>query len=407
MSSSRPSSATPSTKPSQRPRPGSSRSRSARSSSTASGTSAISETETSRAPSGKATLRTAPVLGAEPGAQHVLAPAWQQRRRQRQREPEADQAHGEAAGRRRRVDQLGQEAVGALLDAVVAARPEQREDHRDAAGDQVDVIDGRDPGIAERAERGRVGVGPLDRDDAHGRAPRSLVDAAVEGVGGHPARRGRGRPRARRRRSTRSTSSSEPLKREKSVPRRSSSSLLPPTRPAPAARPSRFSPSPPRRAEANCGGAASASAAGSGGTATHRDRRRPRRRSAPAPSRRRSTVSSESSPKPTTATEEPVEPAGDQRRVDALPELTLAIELRLEILGRRLGRVEVAAQAVLELLRGRGDDVVGEPDTDQDPDRQGDEDRRQRGCVISAAVSHRFREACHMQGLRLPNRRLR
>ena len=69
--------------------------------------------------------------------------------------------------RGRRIDQVGQQAVGRVLHAVAAVRPVERQDQRDLARELVDAVDARQPLRVEELDRGRLGVLALGADHAH------------------------------------------------------------------------------------------------------------------------------------------------------------------------------------------------------------------------------------------------
>ena len=54
---------------------------------------------------------------------------------------------------------------------------------------------------------------------------------------------------------------------------------------------------------------------------------------------------------------------------------------------RGAGVLEVAGEALLEVLLGVGEDVAAEPGADQDADREREEDRDQRGRVVAGAIA--------------------
>ena len=82
------------------------------------------------------------------------------------------------------------------------------------------------------------------------------------------------------------------------------------------------------------------------------------------------------------------QPAVDQRRVGGLAEVALGVELRIEVVGLGAGVVEVALETLLERFRRARDDLVSEVDPDQDPDRQRQEDGRERRRVVTRAIAH-------------------
>jgi hypothetical protein len=61
--------------------------------------------------------------------------------------------------------------------------------------------------------------------------------------------------------------------------------------------------------------------------------------------------------------------------------------LGAQLVGLRPRLVEVALEAVAEALLGVVEDVSAQAGADQDPDREREEDRRQRGGVIAAAIA--------------------
>ena len=79
----------------------------------------------------------------------------------------------------------------------------------------------------------------------------------------------------------------------------------------------------------------------------------------------------------------------DEHRVDPLAELVRVAELGGELVGLLAYVSEVACQALLEVAAGAGDDVVAELGPDQDPDREREEDRRERCDVVARAVAHK------------------
>ena len=157
--------------------------------------------------------------------------------------------------------------------------------------------------------------------------------------------------------------------------------------PVPTALPRAVSWSGSRRSFAKRGGSASISASASGGRAI----RAIELRSPPAvstASRASAASSSGTSPNSISATFWPARrPASSGVRTCSLKR-SLAVELGLQVVRPVLGVAQVGAEARLELLRGARDDVVGEPDADQDPDRERDEDGCQRGSVVATAIAH-------------------
>jgi hypothetical protein len=75
-------------------------------------------------------------------------------------------------------------------------------------------------------------------------------------------------------------------------------------------------------------------------------------------------------------------------RIDPAGEFIGASQAAVQFVGPRPRVLEVAGEAVLEVLARAGQRVTAELGADQDPDREGEEDGDQRGRVISGAVSH-------------------
>src|SRR5262249_29671939 len=73
----------------------------------------------------------------------------------------------------------------------------------------------------------------------------------------------------------------------------------------------------------------------------------------------------------------------DERRVGALPERLLAVELAAELVNAVARALKIALEALLESLRGPVHDLVAEPDADQDPDREREEHGGKRRYVVA------------------------
>jgi hypothetical protein len=86
------------------------------------------------------------------------------------------------------------------------------------------------------------------------------------------------------------------------------------------------------------------------------------------------------------------ERVADDRGIDADAELALALELGLAVLELRPRLLDVLLEALLEALGRARDHVLAEPDADHDPDREGEEHRRQRCGVVAGRVPHRTGE---------------
>jgi hypothetical protein len=77
-----------------------------------------------------------------------------------------------------------------------------------------------------------------------------------------------------------------------------------------------------------------------------------------------------------------------QRRVDAAGEFVGAGQFLAQFVGPLTRVLEVAGQALLEVPARAGQRVAAELGADQDADGEGEEDRDQRGRVVSGAVTH-------------------
>ena len=84
----------------------------------------------------------------------------------------------------------------------------------------------------------------------------------------------------------------------------------------------------------------------------------------------------------------PVELVADQDRVDAFGELVGAAQFAAELLGAVAGVLQVADEALLEVLARVAEGVAAELGADQDADREREEDRDQRYRVVARAVTH-------------------
>ena len=100
-----------------------------------------------------------------------------------------------------------------------------------------------------------------------------------------------------------------------------------------------------------------------------------------------------SPPRATIADPLALQPVAGQHRVDAVGELVGAAQLAVQLVGPRAGVLEVADEAALEVPAGVGQRVAAELGADQDPDRQREEDRDQRGGVVAGAVTHQRAKA--------------
>ena len=85
----------------------------------------------------------------------------------------------------------------------------------------------------------------------------------------------------------------------------------------------------------------------------------------------------------------PAQPVAHQDRVDPAGELVGPTEFAAQLVGAFARVLEVAGEAVLEVLARVGERVAAELGADQDPDREGEEDRDQRRGVVASAVTHR------------------
>ena len=83
-----------------------------------------------------------------------------------------------------------------------------------------------------------------------------------------------------------------------------------------------------------------------------------------------------------------LQPVAGQHRVDLFVEFFGLAEFAAQVFDPRAGVLEVADQAVLEVLARFRQRVAAELGADQDPYREGEEDCDQRGCVIARAVAH-------------------
>src|SRR5680860_265614 len=83
------------------------------------------------------------------------------------------------------------------------------------------------------------------------------------------------------------------------------------------------------------------------------------------------------------------QPVADEDRVDASGELVRPAQLAAQLVGLLTRILEVAGEALLEVLAGVVDRVAAEHGADHDPNRQGEKDRDQRGGVVARAVAHR------------------
>ena len=99
-------------------------------------------------------------------------------------------------------------------------------------------------------------------------------------------------------------------------------------------------------------------------------------------------ISLGSPPSATTAIRSSLQPVTGQHRVDLFVEFVGLAEFAAQVVGARAGVLEVADQALLEVLARFGQRVAAELGADQDPDREGEEDRDQGGCVVASAVAH-------------------
>ncbi len=92
---------------------------------------------------------------------------------------------------------------------------------------------------------------------------------------------------------------------------------------------------------------------------------------------------------------DPVPPqvVADQRRIDLIGEGVGLAEFGAQFLGVVARVLEVPGQALLEVLAGVVDRVAAEGGPDDDADREGEEDRDQRGRVVARAVAHMRRKA--------------
>src|SRR5680860_1767167 len=83
------------------------------------------------------------------------------------------------------------------------------------------------------------------------------------------------------------------------------------------------------------------------------------------------------------------QPVAHQGRVDAAGELVGPAQLAAQAIGLFTRVLEVAGEALLEVLARVGERVAAELGADQDADRQREEDRDQRRGVVAGAVTHR------------------
>ena len=116
-------------------------------------------------------------------------------------------------------------------------------------------------------------------------------------------------------------------------------------------------------------------------------------RSAPAPSSIAEETLPGSPPRARIADPLAGQPVADQHRVDAFGEFVGAPQLAAQLVGPGARVLEVADEAVLEVPAGVVEGVAAELGADQDPDRQGEEDRDQRGGVVARAVTHQRAKA--------------
>ena len=190
-------------------------------------------------------------------------------------------------------EQLGQQAVGGVLDAEAALRAEQRVDQRDPAGDEVDVVDASETLVRARRRRSTTDRRRCARRRRRGTpGSRDAVDQArLEALGrvllvrAEVVRAARGRRRPRR------CPSAPPLKLAEQRSLRKSSKHGPPAtseRPAvPAANASSWSPSSAEPLNRVPCGRPRPAPRTSGGSRTTATSVRAPRRSARAPPRRR------------------------------------------------------------------------------------------------------------------------
>ena len=105
-----------------------------------------------------------------------------------------------------------------------------------------------------------------------------------------------------------------------------------------------------------------------------------------------SSIESETSPgrSPSATSADPLalQLIAHQRRVDAVGELVGPAQLAAQLVGPLARVLEVAGEARLEVLAGVGQRVAAELGADQDADREGEENRDQRGRVVARAVTH-------------------
>src|SRR5215210_722988 len=289
--------------------------------------------------------------------------------------------------RRPRPQQVREELVGGVLLAEAAFGPEQGEDECDPAGDLVEVVDAGEIGRVERRDRGVLGVGPLDPDRPQPRGADPVQEARLEPAGQAallPVEvTGRGadddqavevgelpaRPRKEL--------AADPLEQ------RAPDDDLPAD-----ARPQRLEGV---RVRLDVGEAGVLELAAQiiqvRRLADDADRHQLRPRRLP----RRLDVARDpvgQTAQPDHADPPPLEASADQNRIDALGEVLRAAELAAEVVGPFPRRLQVAREALLEVLAGAGDDVVAELGADQDADREREEHGSEGGRVVAGAVPH-------------------